>query len=263
MRVRVVFLFFLALQFSCTSALPVLGLPSPDALQVKLNSRVHDYSLDAGSFVEALDRVARDFQIPMGIEWIITPSATSKISMSWNDASVLEVIESIAKTQKGYEVSLKNGTVHVRCSSLIPSSLDPGLVKIKSFEMSNVSLGWVSKQLRDQVKLIVSPLKSAQPDGKPHGSASSFISSTNEPIVSINLRNVTAEDILDKMVVDSARYIWILTFSDDQTLTPTGFRRTITLWNDFPIPDDQQPVWDLLHWTDRISDTVLRAKRQQ
>jgi len=260
MRARIIVFFLIATLFSWTTAFSIAVPPHPDELHAKLISRVDNYELDAGSFVEALDRVAKEFQIPMGIEWIMTPAAETRVSMSWKDVSVLEIIESIIKTQTGYAVSFTNGAVQVSCSSLIRQSQNPGFVKINTFNVERTSLGWTSKLLRDQVKLVVSPLKATEPDGKPHGSGSSFISSTNEPMVSIALHNVAAQDILDKMVADSGGYIWILTFSEDKTLTPTGFRRTKRLWNNFPVPDGEQPQWDLFRWTDQIPPIGLGPK---
>jgi len=74
------------------------------------------------------------------------------------------------------------------------------------------------------------------------------------------LKNVGVEDVLDALAVASARKIWIVTFSDDPTLTPTGFRRSLTLWNNFPIPDNEQPIWDMLHWRDVIPADALGKK---
>jgi hypothetical protein len=31
----------------------------------------------------------------------------------------------------------------------------------------------------------------------------------------------------------------------------------LTLWNNCPVPDDEQRVWDPLHWEDAIPDAVI------
>jgi hypothetical protein len=148
MRARIIVFFLIATLFSWTTAFSIAVPPHPDELHAKLISRVDNYELDAGSFVEALDRVAKEFQIPMGIEWIMTPAAETRVSMSWKDVSVLEIIESIIKTQTGYAVSFTNGAVQVSCSSLIRQSQNPGFVKINTFNVERTSLGWTSKLLR-------------------------------------------------------------------------------------------------------------------
>jgi hypothetical protein len=66
------------------------------------------------------------------------------------------------------------------------------------------------------------------------------------------MSNVTVEDALNRLVTISVRPIWIVTFTDDTHLTGSGFRRAATLFSKSPVPDDQQPVWDLFHWGDVI-----------
>ena len=59
------------------------------------------------SFVEVLVHVSNEFQIPMGIVWVNTPAARAEVAFAWRDATVREVIESIGKTQPGYQVQLR------------------------------------------------------------------------------------------------------------------------------------------------------------
>jgi hypothetical protein len=81
-----------------------------------------------------------------------------------------------------------------------------------------------------------------------------------EPEITVKLENTSVEGVLDSLVTASARKIVIVSFLDSFILTPTGFRRTETLWNYNPVPDDQQPVWDMLHWKEPIPSAVLRRK---
>jgi hypothetical protein len=226
-------------------------------VEANLSSRIHNYKLTEGSFIEALDHVAREFKIPMGVEWVASSSARAQFSMFWDDASILEIIQDIAKRQDGYSVAVKNGVVHITCGSLVRPSQNPGLIKIKALAISKTSLGWASKQLRDQVKLTVSPPDSSDKSGGPRGSGGSFISSTDEPTVSLDVHNVTAEDALDKLIVGAGEYIWVITFSEDSKLTPTGFRRTISLWNNLHIEDNQQPLWDLFAWKSQLPKAIV------
>ena len=68
------------------------------------------------------------------------------------------------------------------------------------------------------------------------------------------LRAVTATSFLTKRAeqacVVSEHNLWVVTFSDPIEFTPTGFRRTETLWHPKPFPNTQQPMWDFLAWTE-------------
>jgi hypothetical protein len=35
-------------------------------------------------------------------------------------------------------------------------------------------------------------------------------------------------------------------------MSATGYRRTVTLWNNANVPDSEQPVWDMFRWNDSI-----------
>jgi len=228
-----------------------------DELRVKLGARVHSYKLTASNLVEALTQVAREFQIPMGIAWVNTPAARDKLALSWKDATVQEILEAIAKTQPGYEVQIGNGIVHVFSSKLVPDRQNFLRLRIRAFEVHEEATEVASRKLRDLAKVIVSPPRRQSGLG---GIAGSLAANLDDPKVSVRLKNVSVEDVLDALAVSSPRKIWIVTFSDAPTLTPTGFRRTLTLWNNFPIPDNEQPIWDMAHWGDAIPVAVLGRK---
>jgi len=233
------------------------GPQRADDLDAKLRTRVDSYQLQANNFVEALTRAASDFQIPMGVEWVNTAAAAARVSLSWKNATMREVLQAIVKTQPGFEMFVRTGVVHVLSPKLIPDRENPLKLDVNAFEVHDVSAESASRKLREIVKRTISPPSPQRGDG---GGAGSGFSNIDDPKISVGLKNVTVGDVLDALALTSARRIWIITFKDDPTLTATGFRRTLTLWNNFPIPDGEQPIWDLLHWGDAIPDTVLGKK---
>jgi hypothetical protein len=249
----------LAFQF-LGAARPASPPSVPDELRSKLGKRVTDYSLEANSFVEALTRVAGEFQIPIGIAWVNAPAARAKVSLSMKSATVLELIEAVVKTQPGYEVSLGKSVVHVSSASWVPGRQSPLTLKVKKFEVHGETVEVASRQLHDLVRIAASPPKLPPGGGHRGGVAGSLFGNSDEPKISVQLSDVTIEDALDAIIHASARKIWIVTFSNSLILTPKGFRRTQTLWNNFPIPDSEQPLWDLLHWGDALQLTVLPGK---
>jgi hypothetical protein len=73
---------------------------------------------------------------------------------------------------------------------------------------------------------------------------------TGDSKVSVELKDATVENILDALAVASNRKIWIVTFANDPKLTPTGLRKTTSLFTDAPVPDKEQPTWHLQRWGD-------------
>jgi hypothetical protein len=245
----------------CLVSLFSLGsdLMSADDIRSKLNVKVQRYDLSAQSFVDALTVAAAHFQLPIGIQWVDTPAARSALTLHWRDTTVESVIRDIVKTQSGYQVVVKNGVVHVVVPSEVPGRQNFLQVKLQSFQVQNEPVDYALRELRKLVRLRVSPPPRFLP-GRGGGIVGSGLSTIEQPLVNLDLSNVTAQDILDSLASSSPRQIWIVTFSADRTLTPTGYRRTLSLWNPSPVPDSEQPVWDMFHWGDPIPPTVLGMK---
>ncbi len=246
-------LLFLAIQ----TALPPgsWGTEQP-GLDAKLHKKVRNYQLHANNFVEALTQVASDFQIPMGIEWVNTARARTRLDLSWKTATVEEVLQAIVKSQPGYEMQTTAEILRISSPDLVSDRDNPLKLKIETFEVRDAPAEFAWRKLHDAVKRTISPPK--PPQGPGGGIAGSSASNIGDPKVSVRLQGETVEHILNALALASARKIWIATFSDKPDLTRSGFRRTLTLWNDFPIPDDEQPVWDFLHWGDPLPPLLAK-----
>jgi hypothetical protein len=218
-----------------------------DDINVRLNKQLTNYNLGLFSFVEALIRVGSEFQIPMGITWVNTPTAKATLPFAWKNATVQEVIEAIAKTQPGYQVQVKNGVLHVFPGSLIPDQENFLKLKIDEFSLHDTYIELASFKLH----MLVTP--------RVYGQIS--IGGTGDSKVSVELKHPTLEDALDALAVASNRKIWLVTYMDDAGLTPRGLRRTRSLWTDQPIPDDEQPTWQLMRWGDPTPPLVASAKQ--
>jgi hypothetical protein len=247
MLARIALLLFV---FQSSWALPSLVASSvPNDLNTQLGKHVTDYNLGSLDFVEALIRVSNDFKIPMGIAWVNTPAERAMQPLAWKKATVQEIIEAIVKKHFGYQVQVKNGVVHVSPSALIPDRENFLKLKIEAFKVHNTEIEVASWKLRSFLMVR-------------KGNYQISIGSTGDSQVSLVLENSTVEDILDGLVAASNRKIWVVAFSDDTGLTPRGFRRTRSLWTDKPIPDAEQPVWQLMRWGDPMPPAVVAAKQQ-
>ncbi|MGH9440150.1 MAG: hypothetical protein ACRD22_20320, partial [Terriglobia bacterium] len=198
---------------------------------------------------------------PMGIEWVLTPSATKPVNLSRADATVQEIIEALAKSQPGYEVEIRNRIVHVAPSGLAHRAQNFLDLRVGDFEVRNEAEEMVNRRLYEVANATVSPPK-PQSGTAARGIGGSLLGEVGAPNVSVSLRNATVEDVLDALSLASDKRIWVVTFCADKALTPTGFRRTVSLWNNSPIPDSEQPIWDMFEWG-RQPPNPLAALRQR
>lgn len=209
-----------------------------DELDVKLKKHVHNYDLGVSNAIEALIRLSSEFRVPMGITWVKRRVAKADHVFAWKDATVQQMIETIAKTEPGYQVQIKNGVVHVFLAGSIPERDNFLKTKIRSFNVYNTYTEIASLDLHNLIT--------------PPNYAGISVGADIEPKITVELKDTTVEDALDAICLASARKIWIVTFADDPALTAQGFRRSMSLWSNAPGADKYQPVWDLLHWGDKL-----------
>jgi len=240
------FLIAIVLLLSLIS-LPGRALPQQDDLSVALNKSIQDYDLGPLNFVEALMRVGADFHVPMGISWV-KPSAPSAVqTFAWKKATVRGIIEDIAKSQNGYKVDAGAGIVHISPNLSISDRENFLKLRIDPFSVHAAYVEVASFKLHT----LIAPRRYGQMS----------IGATGDSKVDIDLTNESVSDALDALALASNRKIWIVTFSDDNSLTANGFRRTISLWIDKPVPDEDQPLWQLMRWGDPIPPLLMSPKQ--
>lgn len=244
LRSLILFLVLLRPAAVATRAAPLQGAVD---LQARLHARVKSYTLNADNFLDALARVATQFQLPMGVQWSENSETLRKVSSTWSDVDAQQIIQELVNVHPGYEFDVSDGVVHVFPAWTKSSQQDFVHLKLEKFVVDNQVPEAATHQLRDLIKLTVSPRHS---QAGAHGTIFSQAADVGEQEISFRVQNVTVRDALDKIALASDRKIWAVTFTDEP-LTPTGFRRTRTLWIK-AIAYNEQPVWDSLRWGDAI-----------
>jgi hypothetical protein len=234
-RGRFVFLLLAAALVSDMTCLPQSDKP---ALTQKLGVRVPEGRIE-GTFVGALGETARVFNIPMGISWVNTASGQQKRTVEYRDATVLEIVEDIAKTEPGYEVQVTDNVVHVTTND-VPTSQNCLYLNIPEFSGRGVA-GVVKAGLWMLLNQLISP------DPK-RGYGGSIFHSASEPKFDLKFTNATVTEILDAIALGSDNKVWIVTFAEDLNLTSTGFRRSESFDSKTIPPDAAQPEWDIFRW---------------
>ena len=225
------------------------GLRTTEELSVKLNKRLSNYNPGVFNFVGALLHVSNEFQIPMGITWVDSPTARAEKPFAWNSATIEEIIQAITETQPGYQVKVRNGVVHIFPAGL-PDAESFLKIKLPGFQTQDTVVEFASLKLHIAVTPMRAPYQVS-------------IAGPGDSQVTVELANCLVEDVLDAFAVSSNRKTWIVTLPDKVTLTPSGFRRTRSLFTDDPIPDDQQPVWYLHRLDDPAPPVLARNKLPQ
>ena len=225
-------------------ALGFQGQLSPqatDALDAKLNAPLQNYQLEESSLLRAQVVVASHFEIPMGIEWI-EPATPRPIKLSWKQTTVWQVIRSIASTQGDYEVE-RGSVVHVLYRGAKSDKSNFLNIRLAQFDVKNQYIARALLNLHDEVN---SRMTATPP---PKDWFGHYFLEPNDQRLSIEFKQATVRDILDRLVLLSGRPIWAVTFRPEAGLTAAGFLRTISsLWGSSAIPDNNQPGWDRMMW---------------
>ncbi len=232
--------------YAWTTLLALVGLqgqPSPRVVgqtDAKLDTPVQNYKLEESNLPRALISVAAQFHIPMGIEWI-EPATPSPVTLSWKQATVRQVIRSIVSTQGNYDVEMGD-MVHVFYRGAASDKTNFLNIRLARFEMRNQ---YTALGLRDLHREVNARMRDIPP---PQDWAGETMLELDDHRLNMEFKQATVREILDRLVLAASRPIWSVTFRPQAGLTAGGFRRTITLWNDTPVLDPYQPVWDRMMW---------------
>lgn len=216
----------------------------PTQVERCLATPVQNYDLTAGNFLLAFLKIAGEYDIPMGIEWLRTPAALKPVHLAFRRTDVGGAIRAIARTQHGYTVDVEGGVVHIYPEDATLASANFLVSVLDRFDVHDVA-EIASKRLATLVRQRVSPPK---PTGTGGGIAFSQAVEIGDPSITVSLTRPTVEEVLDAIVKASPFRIWVVTFSPARSVTPTGFWSTVSPTTGKPFADRYQPVWELLRW---------------
>jgi hypothetical protein len=229
-----------------SSVSPFAASQRSPTLQEKLARVVGTYALSENNFPTALAKVAQDFAVPLGIEWVKLPSDPKEVKLAWRKATVREILQSIVRTRPGYELKVDDGIVHVLYPNAESDKKNFLNIPVQNFRSEDQYVAFSKQRLHDIVrKTIFPPVPHA---GGSLPSVREIVVSGGEHKTTFTAQNGTIRDVLDKMALATDGKIWIVTFDEKAGLTSTGFRRTIaSLWNTSATLSDQyQPGWDII-----------------
>lgn len=213
-----------------------------EKLTIRLQQNVDEYTLKADNFLQALAKVAAQFQIPMGIEWILSPDTLRNVYFSWRHTTPREILQGLVETQPGFELEIKNGIVRVFPRNSLMDKNNFLNIPIDKFSVHSEYVMFANHRLWARLHAAVAP--PLRPSG---GEAGSIASGMGDRRASFELENVTVRDVIDKLALAADFKVWVVTYPEKPALSRTGFRRAVSVFNE-DYPAVAQPVWDLLPW---------------
>ena len=195
------------------------------ALEATLASTVGEYSVSAADPLNALLKVASDFQLPMGIEWI--KDATGPVNRSWKQTTVSNVLSDIAAFGGRYLIDTSDGVVHIAPAAWKGTGSDILDLRLDSFEVSDQYVRFaVDDDLHTRVRLLM------EPETASLGYIGSIITGYGDRRVTVKLMNPTVRDVLDALCLAADLKVWLVGYTSSPTKSSAGYSRTASLWED-------------------------------
>ena len=236
----------------------LLGAASASAQQPLPAGVVQNYSLEAGSFLDALLKVSAQFRFPLGVEWVKSADTLKPVRFSREATTVSDIIQSVASMPPGYDWRVENGVVHVFQTKLVNDSRNPLNIMIDSFDQWPETVSWANNNLFQRVSRVV-----RHPELS--GIGGSVLGYPGEPRFLFAAKNIAARSCLDKIVsaglpipLPGMKRIWVATFPERQTFSRTGFLEVSLVENPKFVSEDGQPFWVLLTWGGPPRDAMVR-----
>jgi hypothetical protein len=225
-----------------------------------LGDPVKSYSLTASNLAEALTKAAQRFHIPVGIEWITAPDVPRK--WSWQKSTVGAILADVVKAYPEYALTVAGGPVRV---SPVALQKDPGDIinhRVPSFAIDRATFISAVIELECQLNPIVHSHFPGEPTLACSGRPSAKGTLATMPLMSetaaerpmtFTMNDVPVGDILDRLLIQSRRYVWLVTYPPQDIRTDAGFLITMAAnglpkddWRLVPFFDFPGPRWTRL-----------------
>lgn len=233
-------------------ALPVWGGQAADqSLPAKLAAVTSVYSLNAAGALDAVVKVAGDFRLPMGIEYIKAAGDTAPFTRSWRDTTPSAILQDIVKAYPQYQFEAGNGVVHVFPVTMKGNRADVLNTRIGMFEVHDQFVS--SAAYGDLAGRVLKIMEPPDPSGDNAVVGGSILIGLGDGRVTFRIEDATVRDVLDKLCLSSRLNIWVVAYPPEPSMTRGGFLKTISLLES-GLRDDRDfiPSWEFLPWGSRV-----------
>jgi len=221
--------------------LPLVLLVSTAAVRVSAQDLtperipIPSYSLQASSFIDALIKVASQFEIPLAVEWIKSPDALKPIRLSRYNTTASEVLAAVVSAQGDYGWRIESGIVHVFQKTMVDDPRNPLNVRIDTLPDVRWTVNDADNFLFQSIGQVVrwtGPKELEVPSPV-----------LDEPHFHLAGEDDSVREILNKIITSSKMNIWIATFSNNLPLSVRGFWEVTPMYDPKYVKPDDQPFW--------------------
>ncbi len=177
----------------------------------------------------------------MGIELLNESCEPATVHMSLPPMSGREIIATLVKTQPAYDWEQAGAVVHVFPRGAPTDRKDPLNIRLDTFAVEDEYIAVASRKLQERVAACMSKPEKLRLGGE----AGSIGTGLGDRRTSFVLRNASARDILDRLLLSADFRVWLIIRTHD-ALTPRGYYHTASPFSPEPAPLSEQPVWSFL-----------------
>jgi hypothetical protein len=198
-------------------------------LESKLNQKVEAFDSESSSTIKQLIELAQQFQIPMGVEWLLTTDEKSVRPVHVRKALLRDVLKVIVQQQPGYQFTLRDGIVHVFATSLINDRRDFLNLVVPSFSVDNESLVGANHYLRLSIKLLLHPSPGFGGGYGGVGLNNNFAVRN----ITFSGSNLTVRQILSKIAALQGNALWVVRLKSSEMMKKEPFyAQTVSFANE-------------------------------
>ena len=210
--------------------LPAFGQPAG------LATTVPSYSVSAANLADVLVKVAYDFKIPVGIEWIQIPDAVKPFARSWRRTTAGDILADIVKAYPGYVLDTGGEVVHVRAPLPGSARFDILNYRLDRYEVAHQTVNEVTAHLECELAPLVNPPLPNQPTLACGGST---LVGGGDARMTFTIDKPSVGEILDRLLIGSGRAAWVVAYPAQLKRTKSGYLKTAR-------SDGYEPPYDSL-----------------
>jgi len=195
----------------------------------------------APDFVTALEVVSEKFNVPVGLEYRLSPVTTQTVRVPVEARTAGEALTGLVKQIPGYRWRFEGGVAHVFEQTIVGDKrnlLNLMLNEDFSHPSSTVETSSLLMQAAQEVAI-------SRPLGR--GRGGSFPQGVEELQITLKTRHARLRQFLNELVRVSRARMWVVTFSETSGLTEGGFFEVASAAKRQNGPN-LPPLWTLLRW---------------
>ncbi len=193
-----------------SAAQPQKGGPQATTEQFDINAKLAQEANFVPQSEAALDQlieVAKHFKIPMGIEWAEPANAPNLPLALGRGATVEELIVAILQQTHGYQLTTKNGVLHIYRPALASDPRSLLNLRIPKFSLKKQNLFAARAALRLAVEMTLHPEEYSEGYVSDSGYPPGHVFDGNN--ITFHSSNVAVREILDRLIAASGNALWV------------------------------------------------------